>query len=217
MPASSSGGSRSAPTPGDQAHHLSRPGDGHPPLLELPEPRRAFTPERVTQTWFFQDLLQGLSEAKRPGLGRAGDPETGARGAAGTHARQREDAWGSHTAASPREPRQRPPGERQVPGAGPRQQVRSRDSNASTGRCLTASHLCHPPGDGDQAASTPIAEDGPGHRARAEVLPGGDQHTWRSDGGREPAPALLCPPPGATGALGPCLLQALSSTALGAV
>ncbi|XP_026972573.1 potassium-transporting ATPase alpha chain 2 [Sagmatias obliquidens] len=56
-----------------------------------------------------QDLLQGLSEAKRPGLGRTGDPEMGARAAARAHARQSEDSLGSHAAASPREPRQRPP------------------------------------------------------------------------------------------------------------
>ncbi|XP_047612379.1 uncharacterized protein LOC125113608 [Phacochoerus africanus] len=57
-----------------------------------------------------QDLLQGLSTTKQPGLGRVGDPETGARATARTHAGQSEASQGSLTAASPREPWQRPPG-----------------------------------------------------------------------------------------------------------
>ena len=76
---------------------------------------------------FFQDLLQGLSTTKQPGLGRVGDPETGARATARTHAGQSEASQGSLTAASPREPWQQPPGERQVCRCGPCQQMKSRD------------------------------------------------------------------------------------------
>ena len=75
-------------------------------------------PERVTQPWFLQDLLQGLSATERPGLGRAGDPKTGGRAAARTCIGQSTDSWSSRNTASPGEPKQRPPGARPVPRGG---------------------------------------------------------------------------------------------------
>nr|XP_031322266.1 uncharacterized protein LOC116157269 [Camelus dromedarius] len=57
-----------------------------------------------------KDLLQGFSMTEQPGLGSGGDPVTGAGAAARTDDGQSQDSWGSHTAASPREPWQCPPG-----------------------------------------------------------------------------------------------------------
>lgn len=61
----------------------------------------------MTESCLFQDLLQGLSST-----------ETGAKATARTDTGWREDCWGSHMAASPRERLQHLPGERQVQGWG---------------------------------------------------------------------------------------------------
>ncbi|XP_064349377.1 uncharacterized protein LOC116157269 isoform X1 [Camelus dromedarius] len=113
-PAGSSRNSRSAPNPRQPSPRCPGLGEQMPTsswkLPKLPEPRWTSIPERLMQPWFFQDLLQGFSMTEQPGLGSGGDPVTGAGAAARTDDGQSQDSWGSHTAASPREPWQCPPG-----------------------------------------------------------------------------------------------------------
>lgn len=84
---------------------------------KLPESRTLVT-ERVTQPWFFQDILQHFSATEQHVLGRGGNLEMEVTAATRTATGLSKESWGRHTAASLREPWQHPLGEKQVPRGG---------------------------------------------------------------------------------------------------
>ncbi|XP_059233709.1 uncharacterized protein LOC132002609 isoform X2 [Mustela nigripes] len=76
---------------------------------KLPESRTLVT-ERVTQPWFFQDILQHFSTTEQHVLGRGGNLEMEVTAATRTATGLSKESWGRHTAASLREPWQHPLG-----------------------------------------------------------------------------------------------------------